>query len=216
MELWIFIVLFLAIFVVAIAISVYLDRKRTDAIKALADDMGFQFQTEPRTYLPSQIWQFDLFDKGRSRKLKNLIQGRQDRIKVSIGDYQYTSGSGKNRHTYNQTVAFIEADDLHLPSFMLVPEHIFHKIGNLFGYHDIDFETHPDFSSRYLLKGSDETKIRDLFHDGVLKFYQNQSRVSTEGIGTVFIYYRANQRLAPERWKSLMDEALEAHRHLST
>jgi hypothetical protein len=216
MEFWIIIALVLVAAAVALAVGSSLDRQRTDAIQRLASNLGFQYQPEPKLYLPSQLWQLELFSKGRNRRVNNLIQGRMGNTKVSLCDYRYTSRSGKSSRTYRQTVVVIEADDLQLPSFMLIPENVFHKIGDMFGYHDIDFATHPDFSSRYLLKGSDESWIRQVFHDDVLKFYQHQAHVSTEGIGSVLIYYRAHQRLAPDQWKAFMDEALTGYRHLAT
>ena len=196
---------------IALAIIGYIaDQRRTDAVKQLADTMGFSYLEDSSSYLPDTIWQFDLFNKGRRRKVRNLIQGNLDAGNVAIGDYQYTTGSGKHKHTYRQTVVFIESDQLHLPSFLLSPENIFHKIGDLFGYYDIDFDAYPEFSTRYLLRGSNERAIRQQFHDGVLSFYQRRPGMSSEGIGRILIYYKQNQCLPPKDWKSLLHEALEA------
>ncbi|MEM9486327.1 MAG: hypothetical protein AAGA83_21835 [Cyanobacteria bacterium P01_F01_bin.116] len=215
MDSWIIIFLFLALFIGAIAIGIVLDRKRTEAIKQLADTLGFDYCENPQAYLRTTIWQFDLFNKGRNRRLKHLIQGTQEKATVSIGEYRYTTGSGKNKSTRSQTVVFIESDELHLPSFFLVPENLFHKVGNLFGYKDIDFDSHPDFSSRYLLKGSDEDSIRNLFHDGLLTFYQRQQAVSTEGIGRLLIYYKQGRCLQPNHWSSFLNNAVEAYEQFS-
>lgn len=211
---WIF-VLFIALFATAIVISIVLDRKRTEAIKQLAATMGFDYREHPQTYLPNTIWQFDLFNKGRNRRLKHLIQGTQEEAIVSVSDYQYTTGTQKNRTTHNQTVVFIESDRLNLPNFLLVPENIFHKVGNVFGYKDIDFDSHPEFSSQYLLKGTDEESIRSLFHDGILNIYQRHPGTSTEGLDTLLIYYRKGQRFKPDQWQNLLNEAIEAYEQFS-
>ncbi|MEO0394551.1 MAG: hypothetical protein AAF243_01035 [Cyanobacteria bacterium P01_A01_bin.137] len=211
---WI-IVLFIALFATAIVISVVLDRKRTEAIKQLANTMGFDYREHPQAYLPNTIWQFDLFSKGRNRRLKHLIQGTQEEASISIGDYRYTTGTQKNRTTHNQTVVFIESDRLNLPSFLLIPENIFHKVGNVFGYKDIDFDSHPEFSNQYLLKGTDEESIRSLFHEGVLNFYQRHPGTSTEGLDTLLIYYRKGQRFKPDKWQNLLNEAIEAYEQFS-
>lgn len=211
---WIF-VLFIALFATAIVISIVLERKRTEAIKQLAATMGFDYREHPQTYLPNTIWQFDLFNKGRNRRLKHLIQGTQEEAIVSVSDYQYTTGTQKNRTTHNQTVVFIESDRLNLPNFLLVPENIFHKVGNVFGYKDIDFDSHPEFSSQYLLKGTDEESIRSLFHDGILNIYQRHPGTSTEGLDTLLIYYRKGQRFKPDQWQNLLNEAIEAYEQFS-
>ena len=211
---WIF-VLFIALFATAIVISIVLDRKRTEAIKQLAATMGFDYREHPQTYLPDTIWQFDLFNKGRNRRLKHLIQGTQEEAIVSVSDYQYTTGTQKNRTTHNQTVVFIESDRFNLPNFLLIPENIFHKVGNVFGYKDIDFDSHPEFSSQYLLKGTDEESIRSLFHDGILNIYQRHPGTSTEGLDTLLIYYRKGQRFKPDQWQNLLNEAIEAYEQFS-
>ncbi|MEA5464941.1 hypothetical protein [Leptothoe sp. PORK10 BA2] len=178
MDGWI-VVLFIALTVVIIVISIVLDRKRTEAIKQLAYTLGFDYREHPQAHLPHTIWQFDLFNKGRRRRLKNLIQGIQNDARVSIGEYRYTTGSKKSKNTHSQTVVFIESDQLNLPSFLLTSENAFHKIGNLFGYKDIDFDSHPEFSSQYLLRGSDEDRVRELFHEGVLNVYRRYGGAST-------------------------------------
>ena len=211
---WIF-VLFIALFATAIVISIVLERKRTEAIKQLAATMGFDYREHPQTYLPDTIWQFDLFNKGRNRRLKHLIQGTQEEAIVSVSDYQYTTGTQKNRTTHNQTVVFIESDRLNLPNFLLIPENIFHKVGNVFGYKDIDFDSHPEFSSQYLLKGTDEERVRSLFHDGILNIYQRHPGTSTEGLDTLLIYYRKGQRFKPDQWQNLLNEAIEAYEQFS-
>ena len=51
---------------------------------------------------------------------------------------------------------------MNLPTFLLEPENILHKIGEIFGGGDIDFPESPVFSSKYLLKGSDLERITSL------------------------------------------------------
>lgn len=214
MEGWI-IILFITLFAAIIVISITLDRKRTNEIKQLANTMGFDYREQAQAYLPQVIDQFDLFSKGRRRRFKHLIQGTQHNATVSIGEYRYTTGSGKNSHTHGQTVVFIESDQLNLPSFLLTPENVFHKIGNVFGYKDIDFDSHPEFSQKYLLRGSDEESIRDLFHQDVLNVYQRHRGVSTEGFGPVLIYYRKGRTLNPKDWQNLLNTAMEAYEQFS-
>jgi hypothetical protein len=52
---------------------------------------------------------------------------------------------------------------LSLPEFELRSENMFHKIGKAFGCQDINFESHPEFSKRYLLRGADEEAVRTFF-----------------------------------------------------
>lgn len=194
------------------AIVKYIDHQRTQTVKALAPKLGFTYQQAPRQHLHPSIWQSDLFTKGRNRTLKNLIQGDISNLQVSVGDYSYVTGHGKSRTTHRQTVAFIEFHQTYLPHFLLIPENIFHKIGSLIGYQDIDFDSHPEFSKRYYLKGENETAIRDCFTPQVLEFFENHGRFCVESRGSVLMYYKQNFALPPNQWKKLLNSACRVYK----
>ncbi|MEM8642892.1 MAG: hypothetical protein AAGG51_29355 [Cyanobacteria bacterium P01_G01_bin.54] len=196
-----------------LAMSFYLSRRRTQAIEALAVELGFNFGGRDRQLLPDPVWQFDLFSKGRSRSVANLIWGQREMAEVYLFDYSYHTGTSRKRsQPHRQTVVCLSSQALNLPPFLLVPENIFHKLGNLFGYHDIDFPNYPNFSRRYLLRGADEADIRDCFHLEVIEAYEARSGVSTEGKGSCLIYYYSRRGVAPKNWPELMDEALAVYR----
>ncbi|MEO1621329.1 MAG: hypothetical protein AAFU53_09905 [Cyanobacteria bacterium J06632_3] len=211
MEFWLVVVLVLILSLAAFGINTYLEQQRTSTIQSLASAWGFDYRDHPQAYIPDPVWQLKLFNKGRRRQLKNLIQGQRGNVAISIADYSFVTGSGKHRRTHAQTIAIIQSPHLTLPSFLLTPETMFHKIGGLFGYDDIDFDSRPTFSARYLLKGTDESSIRQCFQDGVLTFYERQEQVCSEGIGSILLYYKARHKLEPNNWKNLMTTVLDAH-----
>jgi len=57
------------------------------------------------------------------------------------------------------------------------------------GLHDIDFDAHPRFSKNYLLRGTDNEKVRDLFRHDVLDVFEGIEVLSAEGLRDQFIYY---------------------------
>ena len=152
---------------------------------------------------------FHLFSKGRSRKIKNLMEGEANKVELAIFDYQYTTGGGEHSHTYRQSILFFRSPKLYLPDFSLRPENVFHKIGGAFGYKDIDFETHPIFSKSYLLRGDNEAAIRGLFNNKLLNFIQSQQKISIEGSGDQLIFYRHKNRVKPEKVESFMEEGFQ-------
>jgi hypothetical protein len=91
-----------------------------------------------------------------------------------------------------------ESDQLEFPQFALRPESVFHKLGQVFGYQDIDFATHEEFSKRYLLRGEDENAVRSTFNGETLSFYETDRTLSTEARGRQLIHYRAGKRVNPE------------------
>lgn len=204
-------VLFIALMIGVMALSQYLSYRRTEAVKAFAHGSGFAYREYPRQHVNSAIWQGDLCSRGRDRSLKNLVQGEINAVAVSVADYSYVTGQGKGKKTHCQTIALIEWNQSYLPQFRLMPENIFHKIGGVFGYQDIDFDTHPDFSHQYLLQGSNEAEIRRCFSPSVLEFFQSHQRFCVESMGSVLLYYRHDYSLEPKEWRKIINSACRAY-----
>ena len=69
------------------------------------------------------------------------------------------------------------------------------KLCEMLGLKDIDFDSHPQFSKDYLLKGADEAAVRRCFHPAVLTFFEQHTGkrqwVATEGLGSILVYSSA-------------------------
>ncbi len=164
------------IVVVAFVVGRQLERKRTEELRLVADELGFEFQAEADGLLAEGIGSLPLFSRGHSKKATNsmckLVRDRD----VILLDYKYTVGHGKHAHTHRHTVAVFQPDrHTRYPDFEMRPETFFHKIGAMFGYQDIDFESHPKFSKRYLVRGTDETGVRATFSRPVLDFLESSA-----------------------------------------
>ena len=183
-------------------------RQRTAALAALASKMRFRFSKEGDAELPNTLGHFHLFSQGHSKKITNVLRGRANDMDVLIFDYRYTTGGGQHSNTSHQTVILFESDGMQLPQFALRPENVFHKIGQVFGYQDIDFDSHPEFSKRYLLKGEDEGAVRDLFTRDVLSFYEADGKLSSEAAGGRLIHYRHGKRSRPEQIQDFITEGV--------
>ncbi|HSK10273.1 MAG TPA: hypothetical protein VK911_11915 [Vicinamibacterales bacterium] len=173
------------------------ERRRNEGMARASETIGFAFtpkgdpgELKARADLP-------LFGNGHSRKVRNVMTGRMGGVEAQLFDYQYTVGGGKHSHTWRQTVALLPAPP-GLPDFVLAPENIFHKVGQRFGYQDIDFDHSPEFSSRYLLRGTDETAIRAAFSQDRLAFLAGQPGWTVESRGAYLGIYRAGKRCRPE------------------
>jgi hypothetical protein len=180
--------------------------KRGKAIKKLAESMNYTFSAKGNETLSSQLYNFNLFSKGHSQKISNVITGTRNNIRITILDYKFTTGGGKSSHTYEQSVIFFESDKLHLPEFILRPESLFDKIGQVFSNKDIDFKMYPLFSKKFLLRGNDEESIRSLFTDSVLRVYEQHQHLSTEANGSRLIIYQISKRVSPDRIESFIQE----------
>lgn len=65
----------------------------------------------------------------------------------------------------------------------------------MFGYQDIDFDTHPVFSKKYLLRGAEEDSIRERFTGDVLNHLEQTKGLSLEGYGELLVMYRKGKRI---------------------
>ncbi|MEN9221742.1 MAG: hypothetical protein Q6M04_04825, partial [Thermostichus sp. BF3_bins_97] len=206
---WLFLILFVALVVGLIGLNFYQEKKRRETLEQLASQLGMQFTAEPGQGIPARrvtSVDFEIFQRGRSRRSSNFLSKQLiDGTEITLFDYQYTSGSGKNRSTYRMTIFSAYQEDLHLPSFRLHPENaLFHGIAKAFGMKDINFESHPKFSRLYLLRGQDEDQIRLRFHPGVLTFFEENPNYIVEGSGPHLIFWRSNQRVNPEGMAAFM------------
>lgn len=200
-------VILLVIAVFAIGAHIW-EKRRTEAFKQLADELSFDFFPTGRAGLLSEMTGFYLFGIGHSQTIFNLLQGTAGGLQISIFDYRYVTGSGKNRKVSTQSVFVAHREGMDLPMFTLRPENIWHKIGSMFGMQDIDFESHPKFSKRYLLKGPDEEAIRELFTPEVLDFFEQKSGLTVEGSGDVLLY-STYKRLSPDSVRQFMADGFE-------
>jgi hypothetical protein len=80
----------------------------------------------------------------------------------------------------------------------------------LFGFQDIDFDEHPVFSKKYLLRGRNVPAIRELFTEEVLTFYEGVDGVSTEANGNRLLYYRHGKRIKPLEIRDFLEEGFKA------
>jgi len=150
-----------------------------------------------------------LFEQGSSSAAANAMSGRYRGADLVAFDFEYTTGSGKNRTTHNQTVVLFRPLADRLPRFEMRPEHLFHRIGQIFGYQDIDFPQHEGFSKKYLLRGEDERAVREAFRTYILDHFQNNPGWSLESNGDALLVYRHGKKVKPEEYQKFMDEVAE-------
>ncbi len=196
-----FVVALIVALVVAVAIGIaWIDQKRTEGMAAIAKQLRLRFYPKGDNSLFPLLDQLEFFAYGDHKRIKNLLKGTVSQagrsLEVAIFDYYYTVGhysstqQDSNRKTFGQTVLLIYDESLQIPSFSLRPEHIFDKVGNFFGYEDINFPDYPDFSKRYRLQGQSELAVRSLFQPNLLKFYEKQ-KICTEARGFCVLIFPA-------------------------
>ena len=201
---------FILLFIGIVVVALLTEKKRTKAFMLLSSKYGFRFEKNPADDIVKELNYFSLFKRGRSKKVYNVISMTKDNVSWKVFDYRYATGSGKNSSIHNQTVALQQIANLKLPFFSITPESFFHRIGDVFGYSDIDFEEYPEFSKNYFLKGSDEEEIRKLFSKDVIRYFEQEKNIiNIEAAGDVILVYKPSKRIKPVELSSFMKKAEE-------
>ncbi len=181
---------------------------REKSLSGLAHQAGFEFSPTDDHGLYRFLGDFRLANRGRRRTVENVLR-RQDGLlekDAYIFDYSYREFGTK--HTIRQTVFFLQSQHLTLPGLELQPETVIHKLGELFGYEDIDFLRFPKFSRQYRLTGDDEDYIRHHFTADVLNYFTLNKGWSVEGIGYYLIVYKKGMLLPPEEIMHLFQRGM--------
>jgi hypothetical protein len=193
---------------IAVWIAFWLEKRRAAAMRAAAEALGLRYHEGAQAISPKTIGHFFLGSQGHSRRVWNSMRGAAGDTEVTIFDYAYTVGTGKNQSTHSTTVVRFVGFGLGWPSFELRPEGIFSKIGAAFGGQDIDFESHPTFSSKFVLKAAIEAAVREFFDETLLSALEDKKKgFAAEVRGNEMLYYRPNKTCKPLELRALLEEA---------
>jgi hypothetical protein len=207
---FLFVVLILGLVIFLAIYARRKERERTEQLQVMAGQLGWSFAASAPLNMIAGLDRFALFNQGHSKEIKNFMYGEASGIKAAVFDYVYVTGYGKNRQVHRQSVVYLEPPHLSLPYFSLRPENVLLKIFTAFGYQDIDFGQRPEFSRQYILRGQDESAIRQTFNDGLLSFYEQYPGSCTDGGGNQLFVYRGAYRFQPQEIQSYVGLALKA------
>lgn len=189
------------------------EKKRTAELEIVASELGLQFTPQGDERLLAMLQQFRLFNRGHSRRMKNVMTAVTEHTTLTIFDYQYTTGGGKNSHTHSRTLVALESAAFQFPQFSVRPEGFGDKLASKLGFQDIDFDHHPDFSSKFVLQADDENAVRRFFTSQILDLFVSRPDVSVDAAPGLITYWKP-RRMKPEEIHDLMSEAYDFARVL--
>ena len=197
-----FIIVLIGIFGLIFYVAQLRAKKRTEAMRTIAESLKMKFEAEKCDPSKLGLDGINLFEKGRSRKVLNLIKGTFEDINTFIFDYHYVTGGGKNSSQHSQTVIaykICSKDGFQLPQFTCKPERFYHKFADMFGFEDIDFEQYPEFSKAYRLNGDDADSVRKIFNETVIRQLEAESkqRWNVDAAGEWLVIHKYNKIIKP-------------------
>lgn len=184
-------------------------RKRTEAIRQAASTIGLTFLEEGIMLEGEAFWKFPLFRQDSFREISNILCKDSALGKTFLFDYEFQEVSRKNSKQNSQTVAAFYIINRNLPEFRLRPETLLDRVGEFFGWQDINFESYPEFSKSYRLQGQIEAAIRETFNFKVLQFFTQNPSWWLEGGGEWLVIYQINKQVKPEELSLFLQQTAQ-------
>ena len=190
-------VLILLALLAAGAIAYYrslVEQRRRRQFAAIAARLGFSFSAKDPFHMV-QTLPFELFDRGRRRKVHSVVYGRSpDGCELRGFEYQYTTGSGKNSRTYRWSCALVHTGAA-WPELTLGPESFFTKIANLVLRDDIDFES-DEFNRVWEVRGADRRFASAMIDPEMMLFLLEKAEGSQIEVCEGWVLYATERQTA--------------------
>ena len=217
----------LGVIFIGFTVAIISGRRHARAMKRLSETIGFSYMPhveDDEAFLQS-FSRLPLFTRGRTRDVWNIMKGRIQDFEVTVMEFRYSYNSSSTKSTgevSTQTVVILESDLLNLPSFSLTPHKTSTELGKKFFSalmpaltqftpQDINFDSHPLFSKLYLLQGTrkNEDAVRKLFNRDVIRYYELQKGLCTDGAGNTIMCYSLGEQLTPDDIVPFLDQSIE-------
>ena len=200
----VFVALFAGLFFWAQAI----EKKTIAALSALAIRRGWRFVPKSEERPTCFGRDIELFQRGRNQRTSYRIDFQAGGRHVEAFQFSYVSGHGKNKDTKSQTIIAVTNSKAQLPKFSLSPENVFHKIANVFGYRDINFEQDEEFSKKFRLNGNNETLIRKLFNAEVIGAAKSRGELNIQADGDTLVFFTERKVISPDQIEAAIEDRI--------
>ena len=163
------------------------DKKRREALFLWAHSRSWRLAPGKNKSLHQDYPALRVFQQGHSRHAKNIIHGEFHGRPVSLMDYKYTVGNGKNRSTHKRGVVILKSEFPTVPLFIR-RESPLDRVGEFFGADDIDFES-AEFSRKFYVKSADRKWAFDVIHTRTMEYLLKAPSFTIEfGFGEIAVY----------------------------
>ena len=197
---------FVVIFVLAVVVGAVLwylqtvaATKRRQRMSDVAITHGLSFSAKDPFHMPNTV-PLAFFDRGHSRKVSNVMYGRtaEGRDRRAF-DYQYTTGSGKNRQVHTFSCGLISTGAT-WPQLTLGPEGFFERVMDVVGGADIQFES-EEFNREWEVRSPDPRFASALIDPEMMLFLMEKAqgaRIEVQGPWILFSGERRDPESLPQ------------------
>jgi hypothetical protein len=187
-----------------------LDRQDVEKLSAAASALGFTSRATASAADQSLMDNSHLANLGRRRSIMNNILERSTGAagRDTIFNFTYTTSAGKNARWITQTVMQMQSPAMHLPQFLLQPvsggaadARQTPPAGNV-----IDVGASSKFKESFVLRGTDEAGIRQLFTPAVIQECEQRPQLCMEASANGLLVYENGRRVKPEELERFVNE----------
>jgi hypothetical protein len=190
-----FIVGFIAIAAVVAVLGYISSLKRREAMAAVAAKLGLHFSHHKDHALARRYQFLDKLRVGQDRYAYNILSGDYQGHGVTLFDFHYRTGSGKNTHHYYISFFILQLPAA-FPELVIGTEGFFSKIAQAVGYDDIDFESH-EFSRTFCVRSADKKFAYDVCNARMIEYLLSNPDLTIEIEGGA-LAISFGSRLSPE------------------
>jgi hypothetical protein len=197
------------LFVLFVGVSTMMARRRSRAVAAVAQGLGFSFEEKSKGPESGDLKTW-LFQRGSGKTFRNVMATESAGMNVRLFDYSYVVNEGQNAKTVGQTVATFSRAGLSMAEFEMEPMGMIQRIGEAITHKNIRFDTHPDLGHLYQIRSPDVARTREMFTEVLLSYLEGldaHKKWRLEGQGETLIVYRSGRRVKPEGLKEFFEEA---------
>lgn len=175
-------------------------RKRREAMAALAARLGLQYLPDRDRQLARAYKFLNKLRQGSDRYAFNVLSGSHKGHQITAFDYHYETQSSNSKGGSDTSHHYFSFFILHLPrtcpELTIGPEGFFSKIAQAVGYDDIDFESH-EFSRQFCVRSKDKKFAYDVCHGRMIEYMLANRDLVIEIEGRALGLY-FSRRLKPE------------------
>jgi hypothetical protein len=185
------------------------NKNRSIILEKIAIDLGLEFKEREKNDFILSLKKFHLVLDNAIIKIFNCMQGSSKDINYTVFDL-YQNAMVGSTIIFN-TIILFKSKQLNLPFFTLRNKSYTNNIKKLVSHKNIDFKNRPIFSEKYYLTGKDASRIKALFKDKLIDFFEIYSDVNTEGFDEYLIYYNPKKLVKPEKMKKFIEEGFKVY-----
>lgn len=165
--------LFLPVVILLAILGHKKNKERKLAMANWAHAKGLTFDPSHDSSFDERWPEFDCLRRGSDRYAFNIMAGVWEGRALTAFDYHYetssTDSKGRRKTTHHYFSAIILRANIPLKPLQIRPENFFDRIGSVFGFDDIDFES-AEFSRRFKVNAPDRKWAYDVLHAKAMTF----------------------------------------------